>query len=75
MDTEKQLEIPQEQPGTLQKIAIPPLPTWPTSKRGPKTTEPPPGTRRMHLRTEQTVELNYDQERGKPLNPEERRDS
>lgn len=70
MDTEKQLEISQEHPGTLQKSVIPPLPKWPTSKRGPRTTEPPPGTRRMYLRTEQTVELNYDQERGKPINPD-----
>ena len=33
---------------------------------GPRTTEPPPGTRRMHLRTEQVVEVGYDQERGEP---------
>jgi len=67
MDTEKQLELSQEQPGTLQPSTIPPLPAWPTSKRGPMTTEPPPGTRRMHLRSEQVVELNYDQEHGKPV--------
>jgi hypothetical protein len=45
--------------------ALPPLPPWPTSKPGPKITEPPPGQRRLNLRTEQVVELGYDQERGK----------
>jgi len=45
--------------------ALPPLPPWPTSKPGPKITEPPPGQKRMYLRTEQVVELSYDQERGK----------
>jgi hypothetical protein len=45
---------------------IPPLPPWPTSKRGPMVTEPPPGQKRMPLRTEQVVEIDYDQERGVP---------
>ncbi len=45
---------------------IPPLPLWPTSKRGPMVTEPPPGQKRMSLRTEQVVEIDYDQERGIP---------
>ena len=48
------------------RLKIPPLPSWPTSKPGPTTTEPPPGMRRMHLRTEQVVEVGYDQERGEP---------
>jgi hypothetical protein len=50
---------------TDRQPAIPPLPPWPTSKPGPKITEPPPGQKRMYLRTEQVVELSYDQERGK----------
>ena len=79
MDQEKQLEITQEThetqetqeaqkaPATLYKSPFPPLPKWPTSKRGPLVTEPPPGTKRMPLRTEQVVEIAYDQERGKRI--------
>ena len=51
---------------TPQKSKIPPLPNWPTSKRGPMVTEPPPGQKRVHLRKEQVVEVDYDQERGVP---------
>jgi hypothetical protein len=51
---------------TLQKSKIPPLPPWPTSKRGPMVTEPPPGQKRVHLRKEQVVEIDYDQELGVP---------
>lgn len=47
------------------RFAIPPLPAWPTSVPGPKVTEPPSGTRRMRIRTEQVVELHYDPEQGK----------
>ncbi len=43
----------------------PVLPSWPTSMPGAKVTEPPVGTRRVNLRTEQVVELDYDQEEGK----------
>lgn len=45
--------------------AIPPLPPWPTSAPGPKVTEPPVGQKRLNMRTEQVVELQYDQEQGK----------
>ena len=55
-----QLEI------TRQKSKIPPLPPWPTSKRGPMVTEPPPGQKRVPLRTDQVVEIDYDQELGMP---------
>jgi hypothetical protein len=48
-----------------QKSARPSLPSWPTSKRGPKVTEPPVGQRRMPQRTEQVVEIDYDQVQGK----------
>ena len=50
---------------TDQRPALPPLPPWPTSKPGPKVTEPPPGQRRVFLRTEQVVEVNYNAEQGK----------
>ena len=43
----------------------PALPPWPRSKPGPKVTEPPAGMRRIPLRTEQVVELDYNQEEGK----------
>jgi hypothetical protein len=51
---------------TQPKPKIPPLPPWPTSKRGPMVTEPPQGQKRVPLRTDQVVELDYDQERGVP---------
>jgi len=51
---------------TPQKSKIPPLPHWPTSKCGPMVTEPPPGQKRVPLRTEQVVEIDYDQELGVP---------
>ena len=51
---------------TTQKSKLPPLPLWPTSKRGPLVTEPPPGQKRVPLRTEQVVEIDYDQEHGVP---------
>ena len=51
---------------TTQKSKLPPLPHWPTSKRGPMVTEPPPGQKRVPLRTEQVVEIDYDQELGVP---------
>ncbi len=50
----------------VQKNIIPPLPHWPTSKPGPEVTEPPPGTKRVHLRKEQVVEIDYNQELGMP---------
>jgi len=51
---------------TPQKSKIPPLPPWPTSKRGPMVTEPPPGQKRVPLRTDQVIEIDYDQELGMP---------
>ena len=51
---------------TQKKPTIPPLPPWPTSKPGPMVTEPPPGQKRMPIRTEQVIEIDYDQERGVP---------
>ena len=54
---------------TRNRPRIPPLPPWPTSKRGPLVTEPPPGQKRVPLRSEQVVEIGYDQERGVPSVP------
>ena len=68
MVQDKQLEAVPEK--TLQHSKLPQFPRWPTSRPGPMVTEPPPGTKRMPLRTEQVVELNYDQERGKSLHEE-----
>jgi hypothetical protein len=51
---------------TTQNPKLPPLPHWPTSRPGPMVTEPPPGQRRVHLRTEQVLEIDYDQELGLP---------
>lgn len=49
---------------TPHKLKIPPLPPWPTSKPGPMVTEPPPRQKRMPLRTDQVIEIDYDQEHG-----------
>jgi hypothetical protein len=61
-----QLETTSQREITQHKLKIPPLPPWPTSKPGPMVTEPPPGQRRMPLRTDQVIEVGYDQERGIP---------
>jgi len=63
MDQENEaLQLETTQP----KPKIPPLPPWPTSKRGPMVTEPPPGQKLVPLRTDQVVEIDYDQELGVP---------
>ena len=41
---------------------------WPTSRPGPQATPPPPGTKPVATRTDQMIEIAYDQERGKPIN-------
>lgn len=63
MDQENAAAQPEK---AQQKPKILSLPPWPTSKRGPMVTEPPPGQKRVHLRKEQVVEMNYDQEHGVP---------
>lgn len=50
---------------TDQQTSIPAISPWPTSKPGPKVTEPPAGQKRMRVRTEQVIETAYDQEQGK----------
>ena len=64
---ESRLEATQNKPATRSRI--PRLPPWPPSKPGPMVTEPPPGQRLMPLRTDQVVEIDYDQERGMPVVP------
>jgi hypothetical protein len=61
-DTEQQQQL-QKQTTT----AIPRF-NWPTSKPGPYETEPPPGQKRMPGRTDQVVEVGYNQETGEPGN-------
>ena len=40
---------------------------WPTSKPGPRSTPPPPGMRPINLyRSEQVLELGYNQATGEP---------
>ena len=41
---------------------------WPTSRPGPQATPPPPGMKPVATRTDQMVEIAYDQERGEPIN-------
>ena len=63
MDQEKQAS---QSETAQQKPKMPPLPPWPTSIRGPMVTEPPPGQKLVPLRTDQVVEIDYDQELGVP---------
>jgi hypothetical protein len=57
--------VQQQVENTDKQSKIPPLPAWPTSVPGPKVTEPPAGQRRLFRRTEQVVEVHYDEEQGK----------
>lgn len=45
--------------------SLPLFPPWPTSQPGPRVTDPPPGQRRMRVRTEQVVKIGYDAAQGK----------
>lgn len=55
-----------EQQQQLQKPLTLPHFNWPTSKPGPHATQPPPGQKPMPGRTEQVVEIGYNQETGEP---------
>ena len=57
-----------EQQHQLQKSTTIPRFNWPTSKPGPYETPPPPGQKPMPGRTEQVVEIGYNQETGEPGN-------
>lgn len=51
----------------VQQSMQPHYPKWPTSKPGPQSTPPPPGMRPIDaLRSEQMVEVGYNQETGTP---------
>src|SRR5437660_6147009 len=62
-----QQEKEQEQSQQLQTQSILPHFNWPTSKPGPHATQPPPGQKPMPGRTEQVVEIGYNQETGTPI--------
>ena len=51
----------------VQERMKPDFPEWPTSKRGPMSTPPPPGMRPINgMRSEQVAEVGYNQETGEP---------
>ncbi len=61
------MEQEKEQVQTLQVTGSLPHFNWPTSKPGPRATQPPPGQRPMPGRTDQVVEVGYNQETGTPI--------
>src|SRR5438105_14465646 len=63
MQREQEKEQEQQK---LQTQRIVPHFNWPTSKPGPHATQPPPGQKPMPGRTEQVVEIGYNQETGEP---------
>ncbi len=51
----------------VQESMKPQYPNWPTSKPGPRSTPPAPGTRSINaIRSEQFKEVGYNQETGEP---------
>jgi hypothetical protein len=64
--TPQQLQVTQRE--SPSQPLYPPAPkfAWPTSKPGPRATPPPPGQKPMPVRTEQVVEVGYNQETGTP---------
>ena len=66
-ETEQQLQL-QVQDKThqqVQKLSVPHF-TWPTSRPGPEATQPPPGQKSMRGRSDQMVEIGYNQETDTP---------
>lgn len=61
----KEIEKATENKG-LENTALKNL-QWPTSRPGPWATQPPPGQKPVPTRTDQVVELDYDQEHGRPI--------
>jgi hypothetical protein len=52
---------------TTPAVIQPHYPNWPTSIPGPRKTPPPPGMRPVNaLRSEQMLEIGYNQETGEP---------
>ena len=64
-DQEQQLQVQDKSQQQVQATTMPHF-TWPTSKPGPHATQPPPGQKPMPRRTEQVVEIGYNQETGTP---------
>lgn len=66
MELNKELQtIPEQKPVLHAGYSMPHF-NWPTSKPGPLATQPPPGQKPMLGRTEQVVEIGYNQETGEP---------
>ncbi len=63
---QKQLQVNEmvSPPATI--YPNPPQLAWPTSKPGPRSTPPPPAQKPMPGRTDQVVEVGYNQETGTP---------
>jgi len=62
---EKELQIKPENQQLQVHKTVPHF-SWPTSKPGPQATMPPPGQIPMPKRTDQVVEIGYNQETGTP---------
>ena len=56
----------EQQPLQVQVKGSFPYFNWPTSKPGPQAMPPPPGQKPMPGRTDQVVEIGYNQETGNP---------
>ena len=64
---QKEVQIkPESQEQQLQVRGTAPHFRWPSSKPGPQATPPPPGQKPMPKRTDQVVEVGYNQETGTP---------
>jgi hypothetical protein len=76
MDEDTELRQMQEK-GQMRQVQEgllpPPHFPWPSSKPGPQATQPPPGQRSMPGRTEQMVEVGYNQETGIPATDDPRK--
>ena len=66
VDQDKNLQPGTTSDVTQDVIQHPRWPNWPTSIPGPLVTQPPPGFKRSPTRTEQTIEIGYNQETGEP---------
>ena len=63
---QKQLQVNEMVSPPATKYPNPTQYIWPTSKPGPRSTPPPPAQKPMPGRTEQVVEVGYNQETGTP---------
>ncbi|MBA2682184.1 MAG: hypothetical protein H0U76_27800 [Ktedonobacteraceae bacterium] len=60
--------VPDPESNAVQPASEAHYPIWPTSKPGPRATQPPPGMLPTHIfRTEQMTEIAYNQETGEPV--------